>query len=86
MHLENVWWMFAGGLLFTIVVLLARGSQRFDFSPRKTDRVEIKRNRHYFGGGVSEQNHPVPLLIWLLLLAYLPWAVAYVFYISQQGL
>ena len=85
-HLENLWWVLAGGAVVALAIILARGSLAFRFTFRRQTEEEYQRETHTFGDAVSEQNRPVPLFIWLVAVGYLIWAVAYVIYSGIHGL
>ena len=84
-HLENVWWMLAGGLLFAVAIILARASTTFTFSFRKRTDKELQ-EEHEFADGIKEQNRPVPILIWLVFIGYFIWAALYVVFSGSRGL
>jgi hypothetical protein len=85
-HLENVWWVLAGGLLFAAAIVLARASTTFSFSLKRRRDEAIEEEVHEFPGGVKEQNRPVPMLIWLMIIGYPVWAVLYVIFYGARGL
>jgi hypothetical protein len=85
-HLESVFWVLAGGLLVASAIVLARGSRVWGFSFKKRSDEEIDKERHELAGVVSEDNRPVPLFIWLLIIGYLVWATAYVVFSGARGL
>ena len=85
-HLENVWWVLAGGLIFASAIVLARGSRHFTFTFRKRSDQALDEDVHTFADGVQEQNRPVPLFIWLVSLGYLVWAILYVVFSGNRGL
>ncbi|MBM4386218.1 MAG: hypothetical protein FJ088_00675 [Deltaproteobacteria bacterium] len=75
--------MIGFGILAAILVILARGSEIFNL---EKDHSEGSGPAKEFGGGVSEGNRPVPLLIWLIFTGYFIWAAAYVIYSGIYGL
>ena len=85
-HLENVYWVLAGGVLFAAAIILARASTSSTFSLRKQTDKEIEESAHEFGGGVKEYNRPLPLLIWLVGVGYFIWATLYVVFSATRGL
>mgnify|MGYP006292395639 CR=1 FL=1 len=85
-HLENAWWMFAGGVLVAVAIVLARGSRHFSLTAKKRSEREIEEETHEFGDGLKEQNRPAPLFIWLMVAAYFVWAVAYIVFSGRHGL
>ena len=85
-HLENVWWMFAGGLIFAAAIVLARASATFTFSFRKRSDKELDEDTHDFADDVQEQNRPMPILIWLVFIGYFIWAALYVVFSGSRGL
>lgn len=85
-HLENLAWTFGVGLLVVIAIVLARGSRAFTFSFRKRSEVDLEADTHEFGGGVREQNRPLPVLIWLVIIGYFIWALGYTLFSGARGL
>lgn len=85
LHNEWLLLMLGFGLLLAIAVILARGSRVLSFSFTRRSERELEEDVHEFPGGLKEGNRPVPLLIWLLVFAYLPWAIAYTIYCSYYG-
>ncbi len=85
-HIESVYWLLAGGLVFALAIILARASRHLGFSFRKRTEQELEAETHEFGGGVTEQNRPMPLFIWLVTVGYFIWAVAYVIFSGARGL
>lgn len=85
-HLENVYWVLAGGLIFAAAIVLARATTVFSFSFRKQTDTEIEESVHDFGGEVKEHNRPVPIFIWLVGIGYFIWAVLYVLFSGTRGL
>jgi hypothetical protein len=83
---EYVLLMLGVGLLVALAVILARGSRTFSLGRRQRSDEEHERDVHEFGGGVSETNRPVPLLIWLVFVGYFVWAAGYIVYAGRQGL
>lgn len=86
MHVENLWWVFAGGTLLALVIALARGVKYLTFTLRPRSDEELEADTHEFGGGVREQNKPMPWLIWLIGIGYFIWAIAYVVFSGARGL
>ncbi len=85
-HLENVWWMLAGGMIVTAAIVLARGSRHFSFTFKKRTDKEIDEDSHTFADDVQEQNRPVPVFIWLMFFGYFIWATLYVVFSGTRGL
>lgn len=86
-HLENVWWVLAGGLVVAAAIVLARATTTYTFTFKKRSDADIAGKEAYeFPGGVKEQNRPVPVLIWLVIIGYLVWAVLYVIFYGARGL
>jgi hypothetical protein len=85
-HLENVWWVLAGGLVFAAAIVLARASTTFTFTFRKRSDKELDDEVHTFADDVAEQNRPVPILIWLVFIGYFVWAALYVVFSGVRGL
>ena len=85
-HLENVWWVLAGGFAFAAAIVLARGSTVFSFSLKKRTDREISEGGHTFPDNLKEQHNPAPLFIWLVSIGYLVWAVLYVVFSGTRGL
>lgn len=84
-HLENVWWVLGGGLLFTAAIILARTSSQASFTFRKRSDEELEKERHEFAGAVAEHNRPVPIFIWLVAVGLVIWAVAYTVFSGTTG-
>ena len=85
MHLENTWWMLGGGLLFSVAIILARGSRHFSFSGSKRSEAELEET-HEFADGLKEQYRPVPLFIWLVAIGFFVWSIAYAIFSGIRGL
>jgi hypothetical protein len=83
--LEYVYFILGVGLIITILVILARTSPSWSFTLKKRSNREIERDIHEFGGGVTEQNRPIPWLIWVVVVGWLVWAVTYSIFISSTG-
>jgi hypothetical protein len=80
MDLRDLLFMFAVGLVLTIAVVLARTSRSITFPySKKEDKV------HEFGGGVTEGQGRVPVLIWVVFVGYFIWAAAYILYSGVTG-
>lgn len=86
MHIENLLWVFGAGLLFVVAITLARYSRHFTWTLRRRSEEELEAETHEFGGGVKEQNRPVPLFIWLVAIGYFAWAIGYVLFSGAVGL
>lgn len=84
-HLESAWWVLLGGALFALAIILARGSLRFSFSSRRRSEEELEQ-AHEFGADLKEHDRPLPLFIWVVLVAVLIWTVAYVIFTGARGL
>ncbi|MDJ0766348.1 MAG: hypothetical protein QNJ97_25455 [Myxococcota bacterium] len=85
-HLENTWWVFGGGFIITLAIILARSSAVMSFSMRKQTEEALENETHHFAGIVSEQNRPVPVFIWLVGIGFLAWAVGYTIFSGKHGL
>ena len=85
-HIENVLWVLGGGTLFVVAIVLARYSTKFTWTLRRRSDDELDAETHEFGGGVTEQQRPVPLFIWLVALGYFAWAIGYVVFSGARGL
>jgi len=84
MHVENTLWIFLGGGLAALAIVLAVGSRFFVFD-RRSDEQHAEAG-HRFGDGLEEQRRPAPLLIWLVFAGYFVWAIAYVLFTGMRGL
>ena len=84
-HLENLFWVLAGGMAVTAAVVLARGSRRWGFSFKKRTDEEVEEIKE-FPDGLKEGNRPVPIFIWLMFIGYIIWAMAYVVFLGTRGL
>ena len=73
LNYELVVMMFGFGTGIAIVVMLARGILRWNFSLKKQSDKDIEDSVHEFPGGVKEYNRPMPLLIWLIFIGYFIW-------------
>lgn len=83
--LSYVFFALGIGLIISLLVCLARATPWLTFTfRRRTDR-QIEDDFHEFGGGVTERNRPIPLLIWVVLVGYFLWAAGYVVLISSTG-
>ena len=85
-HFESALWLLLGGAFVALAVILARSSRRMSFTGKARSDEELDAETHEFGGGVKEQNRPVPLFIWLVVIGYFVWAVAYVLFTAAHGL
>ena len=85
-HLESVWWMFGGGLMVALAIILARASSHYSFTLKKRSEEDLKKETHTFGDAVEEQNRPVPVFIWLVAIGYIIWAISYVVFSGTRGL
>ncbi len=85
-HLENVYWVLAGGAIFAAAIVLARATLAYTFSFRKKTDAEIEKSAYDFGDGVKEYNRPVPIFIWLVGIGYFIWAALYVVFSGIRGL
>lgn len=86
MHIENLIWVFGAGALFTLAIVLARTSRYFTWTFKRRSEEELEEETHEFGGGVREQNRPMPLFIWLMVVGYFIWATSYVVFSGAFGL
>ena len=85
-HIESVFWVLLGGLGVALAIILARGSRSMSFTLKGRSDEDMEKDTHAFAGHVEEQNRPVPVFIWLMLIGYILWAVGYVIYIGKAGL
>ena len=86
MHIENLLWVFGVGLLVTLAIALARGSRYFTFTLNRRSEAELEADTHEFGGDVREQNRPLPIFMWLIIISWFIWAVGYALFIGARGL
>ncbi len=86
LHMESVWWLLLGGLLFAAAIVLARSSASHSFSFRSRSDEDIKKEVHRFADEVEERNGPAPVFIWMVGLGMLIWAVAYTVHSGVHGL
>jgi hypothetical protein len=85
-HLEAVWIVLVGGLLVAVAIIAARASRRRTIALRKKSEEQLAAETHEFGGGIREQNRPVPVFIWIVVAGYFIWAVSYVIFTGGQGI
>ena len=85
-HLENVWWILAGGLIIALAIILGRASHIFSFTFKKRSDKTLEQEKHDFAGLVQEYNKAVPVFIWLITIGYFIWAVGYVLFVGTTGL
>ena len=85
-HYEQVLWALLVSLLFTGAIILARASRHWTLTFKARSEEDLKAETHEFAGGVSEQNRPVPLLIWLVAIGCVIWAIGYVIFSGSYGL
>lgn len=86
LHIENVVWAFGVGSLVTLAIALALGSRRFTFTFTRRSEDELEADTHEFPTGVREQNRPVPVFLWLVILGYFVWAIGYTIFTGVRGL
>ena len=83
-HIESIWWVFGGGLIFATAIILARASAVWSFSFKKISQTEEE--EHEFAGEIKERNGPIPIFIWLVAIGYFIWAISYVMFSRAHGL
>jgi hypothetical protein len=86
LHLESVFWVLFGGLAFALAIILARASRYLSFTLKKRSEEELEQETHTFAGIIKEQNRPVPVFIWVMIVGYFIWAVGYVIFSGEMGL
>jgi len=84
LEVESLVFMFGVGLILVFGIILARGSRWFSFTMLSRPDQELEKV-HHFGGEVSEDDRPVPWLIWVVLFGYFAWAIGYVIYAGRHG-
>lgn len=85
-HLESVFWVLAGGMIFASAIILARGSRVWGFSFKKRSEHQMEEEEYEFVDNLKEGHRPVPLFIWLVFIGYFIWATAYVVFSGIRGL
>ena len=85
-HYEYLLWALVVPILFTVAIVLARASRHWSFTFNARSDKQLEEETHEFPGGVSEQNRPVPLFIWLVAIGLLVWAAGYVIFSGSVGL
>ncbi len=86
LNLRYVIYFLGIGCALSVLLILARGARTFSFTFRKRSQQEIDDDIHTFGSGVQERNAPLPLFMWVLILAFFIWAIVYTITTGRTGL
>ena len=85
-HFEQVLWVLLIGVVLSLAIILARTARSWSFTFKARSEKELEDETHEFPGGVSEQNRPMPIFIWLVIIGYVVWATSYVVFVGANGL
>jgi hypothetical protein len=78
LQIEDLWWVYGIGTAIALFIVLVRGAARSSFTLHARSEEQLQEEVHEFGGGVTETNRPMPIFFWVVLVAFLIWALGYV--------